>query len=203
MIKPGQLIVFCGPPGVGKSTVIRNLRSGGLPSIAASLGMCDPLQWRYLEAREICETGETQAERVVFHYDMLRPWWPMWPCERFEADEPLGVLKEAGEAVFVTLWATRAALRRRLRERRVAMVKHLLKSRDLASARRRWGMLRAVGRMTQFYRDPETLAARYEAWFAFAGKFPAKARWLLDMSDEIPMLTDAGRWADVRRVLIG
>lgn len=201
MIKTERLIVFSGPPGVGKSTVIRNLRAGAMPSIAALLDMGDPLQWRYLEAREACEATNADAKRVVFHYDMLRPWWPARPCERFEADEPLRVLDGTAETVFVTLWASRNALNGRLRRRCAAMVRYLLKARDIASARRRWGVLQATRRIMRFYSDAETLAARYESWFAFTGRFPAKARWLLDTSEPIPVPADAGRWPAARRAL--
>jgi len=69
-----DLIVIAGPTSSGKSTLIDHLREGKEPDLARHLGLDDPASIPAYNAFDLIEPRPPQLEKLVFHYDLLRPF---------------------------------------------------------------------------------------------------------------------------------
>jgi SAM-dependent methyltransferase len=107
-----RLIVVAGPTDSGKSTFIRRLQKGGMPLIASQLGLEDASSWKFTSALQLHALREAHIDRLILHYDFLRPW--NRSAQTHERDEALDLLESANEITFVTLWAKPETLLRRI-----------------------------------------------------------------------------------------
>lgn len=67
----GSLIIIAGVSGVGKSTLIRRLCQGELPSLCAQLGMDSPCLYSCWAGRQLLKQPEILDAQVILHYDFL------------------------------------------------------------------------------------------------------------------------------------
>jgi GTPase SAR1 family protein len=93
------LILVAGPSAAGKTTLIRQLRRGRLPELAARLDMDDFHLWHYT-------TGENgppppDARRIFLDYNASQCYREGTP---YQEDPRLHVVKQAQQVWFVTVW---------------------------------------------------------------------------------------------------
>jgi len=185
-----RLILFAGPPCSGKSTVIKKVLLGNLPSLAESLQLGEPSSWKYIQAAKVHELSGSRMDRVILHYDILRQWRLKLDNPSYEDDKPLGLLDAAEETTFVTLWTTPALLSRRLKLRETRCFIKTLLSLDFDGTRE---SIRNC-QVNKLYVNPPKLFLHYDKWFSFCGSFDAKENWIMDTTKNIPELIPASKW---------
>lgn len=150
-----DLILVAGPTSSGKSRLIERLGAGAEPGIARHLGIDEPGAWPAMNAFDLLEPQEPRAERLLFHYDTLRPF--MRSAHVHAGDEALDILDCARRVRVLTIWNPPARL---LAQYEQAVIK--------SEARK--GVLRGHGRKARIhalYRDPAQIVAHFRAWFGF------------------------------------
>jgi hypothetical protein len=195
MIHVDRLVVLAGPPGSGKSTFIKNLTTGNLPSIASQLGLTNPLSCKHITVKEWRQSYEQQTDQLIYEYDFLGQWKRRLFHQAYEEDEPLRLLDTAREIMFVTLWARPKILAQRLELRQPAPLKVFLK---LAKSRHALRRIRVLLATKNLYKDPAKLLPLYEKWFQFCGRYHASAHWLMDTSENVPRLAHLSKWFDIK-----
>lgn len=189
MTRIKRLIVFAGPPCSGKSTILGKLQTGNLPWLCTQLELGDPALWRYVESREMHALPALQANKIILHYDFLRPFQLGLPQGDYAQHKPLGILDRCDEITFVTLWAAPKTLIERLQTRQVAQCKSHLKSLNLRLA---IGSIRTLRLLRPLYLNPVKLMAYYPQWFKFCSTYQAKSHWIMDTMGDVPKLSDQG-----------
>lgn len=69
-----RIIILAGPLGIGKSFLAEQLLNGQWPEMASSIGMINPEDWQCIEAQQVSQIKEPNLDKVLFHYNLLRPW---------------------------------------------------------------------------------------------------------------------------------
>ena len=69
----GELVVVAGATGSGSAALAQQLASGGAPELAALAGTGDGSGFVSVDANDFSEFSEPAAERLILHYDILRP----------------------------------------------------------------------------------------------------------------------------------
>jgi SAM-dependent methyltransferase len=110
-----ELLLVCGLPGSGKSTVCERLRAGELPEFAREVGVDRPAEWVFTGPVILDELVEPHVPRVLFHYDLLRGSG-LANCG-FERDPALEAVDCAERVRAVLVWADPQLLRERLEQR--------------------------------------------------------------------------------------
>jgi SAM-dependent methyltransferase len=110
-----ELVLVCGLPGSGKSTVCDRLRAGASTELARDLAVERPADWVFTGPVLLDELAEPHIPRLLFHYDLLRGS-SLANCG-FERDAALEVVDCATKVRAVMVWADPALLRERLEKR--------------------------------------------------------------------------------------
>lgn len=157
----GKLLVIAGPSSAGKSTLIKRLRGGELPQIEERIGF-SLSGVRVASGRNLPRVREAQFDRLIFHYDFLRPRWRS-ACV-YERDEALDILACAKEITFVTIWTPPDVLLRQFEQDEL----------KLGGKRPvRW-KIRRHNIVREQYRNPANVYGFYKDWFAFCRGRPGK-----------------------------
>jgi hypothetical protein len=205
MVAVNRLLLIAGPSCSGKSTLIQRLCAGELPDVAARLRMGDPAAWQCLLPNDLTGFQGETLERVILHYDFLRPWIGGRTTD-YGAEGPLQLAGTAAEVTLVTLWVSPEELHRRMAERRSAFISALLRGRPwdsetLRTSRRNigpppdrsrslgktWAIvreLRRLGGKVRSYRRRGEVEALYEAWVSFWATRHAE-HWILGGHGEL------------------
>ncbi|MCC6406857.1 MAG: methyltransferase domain-containing protein [Planctomycetes bacterium] len=151
-----DLMLVCGLPGSGKSTVCDRLRSGDLPEFARGLALDRPSEWVFTGPVILDELAEPYVPRVLFHYDLLRGS-ALANCG-YERDAALDAVDCATRVRAVMVWADPKLLRERLEKRWLA------DHGDDPSPKAR----REREERLDFLASPERLSGLLDEWFAHA-----------------------------------
>lgn len=149
-----HLLVVSGPTSAGKSTFLRQIREGSLPSDVRALLPRDCEKWPQI-AEEGDSIDEPLTEGVVLRYDILRPLAAA--THTFRRDQALDLLQCSEKVTVIAL-----------RPEPVQLMKQYRASEEQAGARRR-------GRLQQWhheqllkdYASPPFLASWYDRWRDF------------------------------------
>lgn len=210
MMSVDRLLLVAGPSCSGKSTLIQRLCAGELPEVAARLRMGDPAAWRCLLPNDLPAIPELDGEpleRVILHYDFLRPWAAGQTTD-YGAEGPLRLAASAAEVTLVTLWVPPEELHRRMTERRSAFIAALLRGRPWdsetlrtsrrssgpppdrrRSLRKTWAIvreLRRLGEKVRSYRRRGQVEALYEGWISFWATRETE-HWIFDPPELLPL----------------
>lgn len=147
----GELVVVAGVTGVGKSRLCTRLTEHVDRETSARLGVDPAVAWRRVDAQELRSLGTPAVDRLIFHYDILRP--RRGGARTYARDEALDVLRCAERVSVLTLTAPLATLVGRVEERI-----HRLGSGPFVEDAR--GAL-------ALYRRPGEVRRLYEQWIAF------------------------------------
>lgn len=151
-----RLIVVAGLPGVGKSTLIRHLRSDAGREIAQPLGLDRIRDWPHSEAHRLAEKiRQARLDLLVLHYSILSPYHH--GSNEYEKDEFLDVLHLAGRITFVTLWAEPDVLRTQFEQAKILACTR--KGRFTGQARNK--------RLLEQFENPQIIVDYYRRWFEF------------------------------------
>ena len=105
-----HLLIVAGPTACGKTRVIREILSGGLPELGRRLGI-EGWQWTLMSTQAIAAFGG-ELDRVILQYDFL------WSYSGLNLDMADGlailssILEDAREVSVVTLWTPPPRLER-------------------------------------------------------------------------------------------
>ena len=153
----GRLVVVTGPTSSGKSTMIEQIRTNQAPpELMKRLGIEDGSTWTPLMSNRLHEPSEPYMERVLYHYDFLRPY--MRGARIHARDEGLELLDLAEEVTFLTIWCPPEVLGERLEKRSIIPKTDPRKG---FRGRKRHLVIR------EEYRDPAKVRAHYRRWFDF------------------------------------
>lgn len=147
----GSLAVVAGPSGVGKSRFCTRLLDRTDPGLWTRLGL-EPDGWQVVSALELPIVDAPRVERMLFHYDLLRP--RKGGARTYGRDEALDLVDCAETAVAYALHCPRDELIRRLESR-------LAKGEEEGAGRDQAQLALAL------YRRPGALRRLYEEWIAF------------------------------------
>ncbi|HSJ96979.1 MAG TPA: methyltransferase domain-containing protein [Myxococcota bacterium] len=151
----GRLVVVTGPTSSGKSTMIEQLQNHQAPELAKRLGIEDGSTWTALMSNRLHEPSEPRMEKVLYHYDFLRPY--LRGARIHSRDEGLELLDLAEQVTFLTIWCPPEVLGDRLEKRSIVPKTGPRGFRG----RKRHLVIRDE------YRDPAKVRAHYRRWFDF------------------------------------
>jgi hypothetical protein len=219
MLSTDRLLLVAGPSCSGKSTLIQQLCAGELPRVVAQLRLGDPAAWRCVLPQDVAALDGEQMERMILHYDFLRPWTGNG-TPAYQEDDVLRLAGTAAEVTLVTLWVPPDELRRRIVERRSAFAGSLLRGRPwdsetLRTSRRNVGPppdnrrslgktlaivqeLRRLHAKVRSYRRPGELESLYEGWIAFWQPPRQAEHWILDSAADPAALVPLAEWRQRR-----
>ena len=151
-----HLLVVSGPTSSGKKTLARKLCAGELPQLGARLGTPDGHVWgASVNANHLTELAETSHERLMFHYDFMRPF--LRSARIYEHDEALDLIDCARHVSFVTIWTPLNQLEAQLMNAEINPRVDV--GRNKRTARHR--------RILAEYREPGRVLSHYRAWFEY------------------------------------
>lgn len=205
MVHVKKLYLLGGPPAVGKSYLMEKMQRGGLPAIVSELDMGDPSQLVFARAQTLVDIKEPVVDRLVLHYDFLGPF--VNGTQDYFAKDALGLIADADEVVFVTMWVPQPVLSQRIHDRRVR--ESIAFMPKLALGKEGFGQqvkkLRRFKMIQDLYDNPERLGQQYAKWLAFCAQYPGRPHHvLINLKDE-ETLFPLDRWdaiqSDYRAVL--
>jgi 2-polyprenyl-3-methyl-5-hydroxy-6-metoxy-1,4-benzoquinol methylase len=166
----GRMALVAGPTSAGKSTLIDRLGKGELPELAKTLELGDPASWPVVSAAQIPRLTDPRMERLLFHYDTLRPY--LRSAKTHARERSLDICDAAAELDSVTIVASPETLRRQLESSEIA-------------PKRRFGVY--VGRRRHWtiredYQHVERIFRFYEGWFDWLLARPGR-HWLVAADD--------------------
>lgn len=205
MVHVNKLYLLGGPPAVGKSYLMEKIQNGGLPSIVSELDMGDPSRIVFARAQTLVDIKEPVVNRLVLHYDFLGPF--VNGKQDYFAKDALGLIADADEVVFVTMWVPPAVLSKRIHDRRVRETIAFMPKLALGKE----GFNQQIHKLKRFkmiqdlYDNRERLGQQYAKWLAFCAQYAGKPHYvLINMKDE-ETLFPLDRWdainADYKAVL--
>jgi len=109
-----DLIVIAGPTSSGKSRLIERLREGKEPDLARHLGLDEPDSVLAYDAFDLIAPRPPQLERLLFHYDILRPF--LRSAHVHGRDEALDILGSGRRVRVLTIYIPPQRLRAQLEE---------------------------------------------------------------------------------------
>jgi len=176
----GELVVVAGATGSGAAALARQLASGQAPEVAAQVGTGDGSSFRLVDANELSEFSEPVVERMLLHYDILRPH--RRSAKTHARDEVMDVLRCAQRVSFVTLWRSPELLRRSYESEPVSL---LTRAGWRFEGRRRRKVLQEL-------EDPKEMVGHYRRWFDFTGG--VNARHFVVLPDAEPRVVALDAW---------
>jgi energy-coupling factor transporter ATP-binding protein EcfA2 len=187
MIHVGELILVAGPSCVGKSTLIKKLQEGTETLLSEKVELGDPASWTYSEGARLHKIHEPHVDRMIFHYDILRPW-KLNIDQGYEGDESLRILDTSEAITFVTLWATPQALIQRLRSREADLIRKTLSFRNIRSKWQKFRDLHKLWKRQKLYTNTLELFSFYDKWFEFCNTYILKAHWIINTTGSVPQV---------------
>lgn len=172
-----ELIVVAGPTSSGKSTLIEELRAGRHEPLTRALGLESLAGVPSLGASKLARDETVHHERLIFHYDLLRPFDRS--AKTHDRDEALDLLQCAGRITFVTLFTPPERLREQLQRGELSGPKP--KKRHL--------------RVQKLYARDESIHALYEEWLEFVERVEGAVEARVVVAREA-----AGQGAELRLV---
>jgi hypothetical protein len=175
-----RMIVIAGPTAAGKSTLIERLMDGRGGAVAAACEYDRADGWIESNAILIRKASSARCERMIYHYDLLRPWRNN--ARVYRNDEGLDPLGCADRVRVVTLLARPATMIERV-ERELAGLE--------PRQERKRERLQAV---VEFYRHPDRLVRQIQLWIDYCK--PHGAMQFVDTTAE-PRVVAGDRWKSV------
>ena len=186
----GHLVIVTGPTSSGKKTLLRKLVGNQIPEVARRAGIEDGAQWGpYQHANKLWQPSEPVRERLLLHYDFLRPH--LRSAKVHKRDEALDILRTAQRITFLTIWTPPERLVRQISEGEIARRTKL----GIYFGRERHRKIR------EEYRDPARVLAHYRAWFDYTRGIPADHH-VVCLEDPVRVLSVA-EWEQRARALEG
>lgn len=178
--RTGHLVIVSGATGTGKSTMIERLAAREETSsfVATAAAMPNAERYRVANGDRIPTLNEYEP-RVLFHYDLLRPW--RRDARVHSRDEALHLLDGAARIDVVVLLASSRVLRDRL-------------DRELGDLEDQSG--RTADRLREvraLYEHPPRLTARYSDWLTFCTSKGAKLSFVDSTSGYRPLAEESWR----------
>ncbi|MDZ4735047.1 MAG: class I SAM-dependent methyltransferase [Rhodospirillaceae bacterium] len=149
----GDLAIVTGPTSVGKSTLIDRLMADA--SLRAQYGL-DGSDWQLLQASEADGMPSGRNERVLLHYDFLRP--SRTGIRSYDRDPVLHLMGVADRVTVLTLMAPAERLRSHVRSGEMARL-------DRTSRQRKRDR-----DLLKKYESGVFLNDWYNSWVAFCGR---------------------------------
>ncbi|MEZ4698929.1 MAG: hypothetical protein R2834_01255 [Rhodothermales bacterium] len=176
---------------------MEKIQRGGLPSIVSELDMGDPSRIVFARAQTLVDIKEPVVNRLVLHYDFLGPF--VNGKQDYFAKDALGLIADADEVVFVTMWVPPAVLSKRIHDRRVRETIAFMPKLALGKE----GFNQQIHKLKRFkmiqdlYDNRERLGQQYAKWLTFCAQYAGKPHYvLINMKDE-ETLFPLNRWDDI------
>ena len=171
----GHLVVVAGPTSVGKSTFSDRLMRDA--EFRAGFGM-EKEPWTLTQAATASELPAGHHERLLLHYDFLRP--SRTGMRSHDRDPVLHLMRVADRLTVLTLVAPRSRLREQLEKGEIGRADRKVRKRDLE--------------LLESYRTEVFLNDWYSAWVKFCGRFPKGRQTLVRNEGEFsPVPLDTWR----------
>jgi SAM-dependent methyltransferase len=178
----GRLLLVSGPSACGKSTIIERLCRGEAGAIATACDFDPAQEWASLDTTRIHRDRRARIDRLLLHYDILRPW--RRPARYHRRVEGLDVLDCSDRVRVVTLLARPDVLLNRV-EQRLETV-----STNQEKRRRRLLDLR------ELYRRPRLVARLVLEWFEYLASRGIEPV-IIDNGQDPPRPLAADRWEEL------
>lgn len=198
MVHAKKLYLLGGPPAVGKSHLMDRIQEGALPHLVDELDLGDPAQIVFARAQTLAAIQAPVVDRLVLHYDFLGPF--VNGQQDYFAKDALGLIADADEVIFVTMWVPQPVLSKRIHDRRVRETVAFMPKLALGKE----GFNQQVHKLKRFkmiqelYDDPPRLQQQYAKWLGFCARYPRRPHYvLINLKDEETLLPLA-RWDDVQ-----
>ena len=192
-MKINNLLVIAGPNGIGKSTLIRRLKEGGLSTVAQKLQLGDIDSWKVLDpGRELLALKDSPINKVILHYNFIRNY-------PFSEDKVLQRIRPSEKIIWVTCWAPPDILIKRISHRRKwitrSLPRSLLNPVKLFKGPKRIKRLINIGRKRRIYNNQLLMNERYRRWFEYCNSQQHDSHWIIDINDlENPALMSRDQW---------
>jgi hypothetical protein len=170
---PANLIVIAGPSAVGKSVLMKQLRSG------RPTGLSDPLfpaasSYMPVKARKLAKFRCDRARDILLHCDFLHQL--LYRAERLSLVAEL--IGAAGSTSVLTLCAPAELLLRRMKQR----VRKAFVARLIWPNKRRTQKLAELREKRALYTSADRIVALYEEWAAFVKACGVARHLIADLS---------------------
>lgn len=199
MVHAKKLFLLGGPPAVGKSYLMDKIHGGGLPGIVEALNLGDPEELVYARAATLKDIQAPVVDRLVLHYDFLGPF--VNGKQDYFAQDALGLIADADEVVFVTLWVPQPVLSKRIHGRRVRETIAFMPKLALGKE----GFSQQIHKLKRFkmiqdlYDDPARLGQQYAKWLAFCAQYPDRPHMVLINMKNEETLFPIERWEEIQK----
>lgn len=190
------LLLISGPSGVGKSSLITDLKNGCPSPLAVALGFDGNKDWEFMLPYELKNHKKLNVKRIVLHYDHNNIWVSKSRSTHYADDRVFRILDDVETLIVVTLWEPPEVLFRRCNDRiRKDRLRLLVLKRTRATRQR----LLKWRRMHAFYKDPYQLWVQYLAWFQFCDELNMASHFVvrsstLEFKDAIDCRQDRPFW---------
>ena len=172
MFRTNHLIILGGPPCVGKTSLIQNIRQGGAV-LPEQLGIANPALWLYVNASELPRLNQFLVKRLVLHYDFYTRYAPKQGfCYLDELPN------QADNVLVLTLCASPQNLLQRNRNRLREAISSFF-GRDKTYGKKVYDLYR-LWQTQQFYRDGLNVFDLYSKWFQGCHTWGVMNHWLID-----------------------
>ena len=187
-----RLIIVAGPTCAGKTSIIDGLQGGKFTSLPEALNIKSPTRWKNFAAADLERYRGPGIDRLILHYDIV---YRLRSITNFEEDNALDMIETSNEIKIITLWATPEILIPRLKARQVRVIRESLISINLFKmygALQRW---RNISRLLyNLHYKPDYLITVYNKWFDYCGKYEVESHWLINCSENKPILLPLSHW---------
>ncbi|MFQ5628092.1 MAG: methyltransferase domain-containing protein [bacterium] len=186
-----NVVVVTGPIGSGKSKLIQEILANNITELGEQPGLTSDNGWIPLEARKIRTLEQSLPDKIILHYDFIRP--DKKKIKSYQQDNVMQLLAWANEISILTLWTPPEKLQKRFNETKL---QPRLQKRDQSSPKKK-KRIQGFRHILETYQQPDKITDSYKKWFDFCeSHFSQAQNHIIVEFDEQLRIISHGEWEE-------